>query len=87
MKELGLDLVGGCFNNRPMLGGSKPSMHAYGIAWDLDPERNQLKWDHKLAVFATPKYEKFWAIVEQYGATSLGRERDFDWMHFQFARL
>lgn len=87
MKELGLDLFGGCFNNRPMRGGSKPSMHAYGIAWDLDPERNQLKWNHKLALFATPKYEKFWDIVEQHGATSLGRERDFDWMHFQFARL
>lgn len=87
MQELGLDLFGGCFNNRVMRGGNKPSMHAYGIAWDLDPERNQLKWDHKLAVFATKKYETFWSIVEQYGATSLGRERDFDWMHFQFARL
>lgn len=30
----------GCFNNRPMRGGSLPSLHARGAAVDLDPDDN-----------------------------------------------
>lgn len=32
-------------------------------------------------------YDAFWEFVEDEGGVSLGRERDYDWMHFQFARL
>ena len=32
-------------------------------------------------------YEPFWRIVEGEGLLSLGRTRNFDWMHFQAARL
>jgi len=42
-RELGLDLFGGCYNLRPMRGGKAFSMHSWGIAVDIDPERNQLK--------------------------------------------
>jgi len=87
LKALGLDLFGGCLNVRKMRGGSAWSMHSWGIALDLDPERNQLKWGKDRAEFAKPAYVPFWEIVESEGAVSLGRVRDFDWMHFQFARL
>jgi hypothetical protein len=87
MRRLGLDLFGGCYALRPMRGGSTYSMHAYGIAYDVDPERNQLKWGKDRAQLAKPEYEAFWKIVESFGAISLGRESNFDWMHFQFARL
>lgn len=87
IQRLGLDLFGGCLNVRKMRGGSRYSMHSWGIAVDLDPARNQLKWNSKKASFAKPEFEAFWDIVEKHGAISLGRERDFDWMHFQFARL
>jgi hypothetical protein len=30
----------GCYNNRPMRGGSLPSLHARGAAIDLDSEKN-----------------------------------------------
>lgn len=86
-RRLGLDLFGGCYNLRKMRGGSAWSMHSWGIAVDLDPARNQLKWGRDLAEFAKPAYEPFWRIVEAHGAVSLGRARNFDWMHFQFARL
>lgn len=33
----------GCFNNRPMRGGSLPSLHARGAAIDLAPDTNQNK--------------------------------------------
>lgn len=85
--RLGLDLFGGCYNFRPMRGGKAWSMHSWGIAVDLDPARNQLRWGRDRAVFARPEYEPFWRIVEGEGAVSLGRARDMDWMHLQFARL
>jgi hypothetical protein len=86
-RRLRLDRFGGCYNNRKMRGGSSKSTHACGIAVDLDPENNQLKWGRDRASFARPEYEPFWKIVESHGAISLGREKNFDWMHFQFARL
>ncbi|AZB67068.1 peptidoglycan-binding protein [Cereibacter sphaeroides] len=86
-ESLRLNLFGGCFNHRPMRGGSALSMHAWGIAVDLDPERNPLRWGRDRASFAAPAYEPFWTIVEAAGATSLGRACNRDWMHFQFARL
>ena len=87
MVRLGLDLFGGCFNYRPMRGGTALSMHSWGIAYDGDPERNQLRWGRDRAEFAKPAFDPFWAIVEAHGAVSLGRARNYDWMHFQFANL
>lgn len=87
LEELRLDLFGGCLNVRKMRGGTQMSMHSWGIAIDLDPERNMLKMSKREAAFARPEYEPFWRIVEGQGLVSLGRVRDFDWMHFQAARL
>lgn len=84
---LGLNLFGGCFNVRKMRNSGAMSMHSWGIAVDLDPDRNQLNWGRDRAAFARPEYEPFWKIVEAQGAISLGRVRNFDWMHFQFATL
>lgn len=85
--QLGLDMYGGCLNVRKMRGGSRYSMHSWGIAIDIDPARNQFRWTNKKARLARPEYDKFWEIVEKNGGVSLGRERNFDWMHIQFARL
>lgn len=87
LRTLRLDMFGGAFNIRKMRGGSALSMHSFGIAWDIDPERNQLKWNRGRANLDAPEYDKFWSFVEDEGGVSLGRARDFDWMHFQFARL
>ena len=87
IKQLRLDLFGGCLNVRKKRGGSTWSMHSWGIAWDFDPDKNQLKWNHTRASFARPEY-KFWHETwEQAGAMNLGRRKDYDWMHTQFARL
>ena len=47
IQRLGIDLYGGCFNFRKMRGGSDWSRHSWGVAIDLDPERNQLKQTSK----------------------------------------
>jgi hypothetical protein len=85
-RALRLDYFGGCFNHRPMRGGNRLSTHSWGIAVDLDPQRNQLRWGRDRASFAKPEYEAFWQIVEAHGAVSLGRARNFDWMHLQFCK-
>lgn len=85
--KLRLDLFGGCVNVRRMRGGSAWSIHSWGAAVDLDPDNNQLKWGRDRATFAKKEYEPFWQIVEKEGWTSLGRSRNFDWMHFQAADL
>jgi hypothetical protein len=87
IQELGLDIWGGGFNNRAMRGGTRKSMHAYGIAHDFDPERNQLRWGSDRAQMAKPEYAAFLDAFESEGWISLGRERNFDWMHVQAARL
>lgn len=40
MQAARMDLFGGCYNFRRMRGGANLSMHSYGIAIDLDPDRN-----------------------------------------------
>lgn len=87
IQELRLDYFGGSLNVRKMRGGSRYSMHSWGIAVDLDPVNNQLRWGRDRATFARAEYEPFWQIVESTGAISLGRLRNFDWMHWQFARI
>lgn len=88
IKRLRLDLFGGCLNVRKMRGSSSTwSIHSWGCAVDIDPEHNPLKAHRAQATLDNPEYDAFWSFVYDEGAIGLGRERDYDWMHFQFARL
>jgi hypothetical protein len=62
-------------------------MHAWGIAIDFDAANNGLKWNHTRASLAHPDCIPFWEIWESVGWLSLGRAKDFDWMHVQAAKL
>lgn len=83
ISELGIDMYGGCYNCRNMRGGSKLSMHSWGIAIDLDPTRNLLRWGRDKAQFAKAEYKPMIDIFYKHGWISLGREKNYDWMHFQ----
>jgi len=85
--ELRLDIWGGCFNLRPKVGGKTLSMHSWGIAVDWDPVRNALRMTRTTAQLARPEYSDWWDIWTEHGWLSLGKARDYDWMHVQAARL
>lgn len=79
----GFNIWGGCFNHRKMRGGSSLSTHSWGAAVDTDPERNRLRWGSDRAYLAKPECRLWWEIWESEGFVSLGRTRDYDWMHVQ----
>ena len=86
-QRLGMELFGGSLNVRRMRGGSAWSIHSWGCAIDFDPERNQLRWKKPKAVLSSAECADFWHFWEEEGWVSLGRARNYDWMHVQAARL
>ena len=85
--ELRINYFGGCLNVRPVRGGTTWSMHSWGIAVDIDPDRNALKTTWKDSQMSKPEYKKFVEFWYDEGFINLGKERNFDSMHFQAARI
>ena len=85
----GFNLFAGCLSSPPrkMRGGSSWSLHSWAIAIDFDSSRNRLKWGRDRAYLDHPECEQFWEFWEDEGWLSLGRARNFDWMHVQAARI
>lgn len=87
IKELSLDQYGGSYNYRSTATGRSLSMHAWGVALDFTPGLNAYEKRKPYASLSRPECDAWWEIWERHGAVSLGRERDYDWMHLQFAKL
>jgi hypothetical protein len=83
IKELEIDLYGGCYNYRKMRGGNKWSRHSWGIALDLNPGKNGLKTKWADSQFAKPPYAKMIEIFEKHGFFNLGKLKNYDSMHFE----
>jgi hypothetical protein len=86
IKELGIDLFGGCFNYRKMRGGNALSMHSWGIAIDISPLANGLKTPFNKALFSKPEYAKMHEIFEKNGFINLGKTKGYDAMHWEISK-
>lgn len=85
LNSLQIDDFGGCFKYRLMRGSNtKMSAHSWGIAIDLNASRNTLKETSSTARFARPEYKAMIDIFEKHGFASLGKLKNYDWMHFQY---
>ena len=78
-----MHLYGGCYNFRLMRGGSSLSIHSWGAAIDLDPERNGLGVTYNPAKGMMPQ-----AVIDAFAAEGWvwgGKWSRPDGMHFQAA--
>lgn len=88
LRRYNLDIFSGSRVVRRITSGVGYSMHSWGIAFDFDAAHNEFdEQASEGAAFAKPHYAKWLSFWYEEGAINLGRERDYDWMHFQFARL
>lgn len=73
----------GCFNDRPMRGGTRKSKHAWGVAVDFDPGSNGLRtpWPE----VATMPLEVM-EVFSRHGWQSAGAFWGRDAMHFEMTR-
>ena len=86
LDRLKLSVYSGLVNIRPIRGGKIPSAHSWGGVIDMAAGSNRMHQNHKTALFAKSKYQKFWDIVYANGGVSLGLSADFDYMHWGFHR-
>lgn len=88
IKALKLNSFGGSLNVRFKRGSSHQwSTHSWGAAIDWWPIKNQYKWPRPKALLSDKIYIPFWEIWEAEGWVSLGRARNYDWMHIQAVSL
>jgi len=83
IKELGIDLFGGCFNFRKMRAADDWSTHSWAIAIDLDPARNGMNTPLSKANFSKPEYKPMLDIFKKHGFEWGGDLWKKDCMHFQ----
>jgi hypothetical protein len=76
-----MDLFGGCLNVRKVRGGNSWSIHSWGSAIDLDPEHNTMAMHRDKASMR----DEIIDIFEKEGWVSMGRSKNYDFMHFQAA--
>lgn len=87
LRRLNLDMFSGCRVVRIITGGVGYSMHSWGIAVDIDAANNEFRDTWESGKMDGAEYRAFVDLWYAEGAINLGRERNYDPMHFQFARL
>jgi len=70
-----------------MRGGNDWSRHSWGIAEDLNPIKNDLRMNTKMAQFAKKEYVPMVQIYYKNGFVNQGIEKGFDFMHWEFSEF
>lgn len=87
LRRLNLDIFSGCKVVRRITGGTGWSMHSWGIAVDIDAANNEFRDTWASGTMDSPERKRFVDLWYEEGFINLGRERNYDPMHFQAARL
>lgn len=87
IRRLNLDIFSGCRVIRIITGGVGYSMHSWGIAVDIDAANNEFRDTWASGKMDGPEYKAFVDFWYGEGAINLGKERNYDPMHFQFPGL
>lgn len=85
IKELEIDIFGGCFNYRKMRQGNDWSRHSWGIAIDLSPANNGMNTPVSKAQFGKPEYKPMRDIFKKHGFEWGGDLWNKDCMHWQIS--
>lgn len=67
-------------------GSNRPSLHAWGLAIDLDSEGNPMIASGDASKFSGPKYAKLLDIFQTEGFVNMGRRNGTNWGHFGLDR-
>lgn len=87
VQSLGLDMFGGCYNNRKIKGGSVKSTHAWAVSVDLNPRGNPYKGKPALMVNGSPKALAFMNIMLKHNFYTLNHDlMHFNWIDPKYAR-
>ncbi len=87
LRRLNIDIFSGCRVIRRVTGGTGYSMHSWGIAYDSDAAHNEFRDTWRESAFFRAEYKPWIDFWYAEGAINLGRERNYDPMHFQFPQL
>ncbi len=87
IEAMGLNELSCGYERRLSQGSESLSLHAWGIAFDWCADGNKSGWGAPRAQFSGREYDAWWDMWEAQGALVMGRVRDREWGHVQFARL
>ncbi len=87
IEAMGLNELSCGYERRLSRGSESLSLHAWGIAFDWYAEGNKAGWGAPRAAFSHKEYDAWWEMWEAQGAVVMGRAKDREWGHVQFARL
>jgi len=87
IEELGLDLYGGCYNDRNIKGGHSKSTHSWAVSIDINPLGNPYKRRADKTVNGKPLAKRFMDVMLAHNFYTLASDlMHFNWIDSKFIK-